>query len=127
MFALPKLLLTVLLKRWMPASVSSLSRRVLSRLIDAEAQELNPWLRDDLRIARLTVAYAARGEAVLCSPDVLASYMVLGLHPQKVWPAIQARSIALGPVCDVPKKPPQAVKTSGLKNDWRESRKLPRQ
>lgn len=94
----------------MPASVSSLSRRVLSRLIDAEAQELNPWLRDDLRIARLTVAYAARGEAVLCSPDVLASYMVLGLHPQKVWPAIQARSIALGPVCDVPKKPPQAVK-----------------
>gem|GEM_PF-5155450 len=73
----------------MPLRVPPLVRRILSRLIDAETQETDPWLRDDLQIARLTVAYAARGEAVLCSPDVLASYAVLGLHPEKVWPAIQ--------------------------------------
>jgi hypothetical protein len=101
----------------MPLPACSLSTRVVTRLTEAEAQERDPWLRDDLRIARLTVAYAANGEATLCSPDVLASYMVLGLHPDKVWPAIQARRKALlGPLyrevlgaAPVPKKPPQAV------------------
>ncbi len=72
------------------------------------------WLRDDLKIARLTVLYAATGEAVLCSPHVLASYAVLGLHPEKVWPAIQARRLALwGPLFQAeapPKKPAQSVK-----------------
>jgi hypothetical protein len=95
-------------KRTIPALV----RRILFRLSAAEAQEVDPWYRDDLRIARLTVAYAARGEAVLCSPQVLATYSVLGLHPDKVWPAMQVRHEALGfsdaPV--VPKKPPQSVK-----------------
>jgi hypothetical protein len=93
-------------------TIPAIVRRVLDRLSAAEAQELNPWLRDDLRIARLTVAHAARGDAVLCSPDVLASYTVLGLHPEKVWPAIEARRKALGPL-DVPgvrKKPPRSVK-----------------
>jgi hypothetical protein len=77
----------------------SLSARVLTRLTSAEAEEVNPWLCDDLRIARLTVAHAARGDAVLCSPQVLASYAVLGLHPEKVWPAIRARRDALGSLC----------------------------
>src|SRR5579872_3204523 len=98
----------------MPLPAPSLTERVLARLAEAEAEELNPWLRDDLRIARLTVAYAASGEAVLCSPHELASYMVLGLHPEKVWPAIQAREKALcGPLFEsgaAPKKPPQSVK-----------------
>jgi hypothetical protein len=94
----------------------SLSTRVLSRLISAEAQEPDPWLRDDLKIARLTVVHAARGDAVECSADVLASYEVLGLHPEKVWPAIQRRRKALlGPLCEnvsatPPKKPAQSVK-----------------
>jgi hypothetical protein len=99
-----------------PLPARSLSARVLFRLISAEAQESDPRLRDDLRIARLTVAYAAHGDAVLCSPHVLASYMVLGLHPEKVWPAIQARRKALGPCDDVlrvPKKPAQSVKLWG--------------
>lgn len=84
------------------------------RLAEAEVCEPNPHYRDDLQIARLTVAYAASGEAVLCSPHVLASYMVLGLHPNRVWPAILARRKALGPLevagaPPVPKKPAQAV------------------
>ncbi len=95
----------------MPLPARSLSARVLARLISAEAEEPDPWLRDDLKIARLTVASAARGEAVLCSPHVLASYAVLGLHPEKVWPAIQARRNALGPLSEAPpKKPAQSVK-----------------
>ncbi len=99
----------------MPLRVHPLIPRILSRLSDAEALEPDPWYRDDLRIARLTVAHAARGDAVLCGPHVLASYEVLGLHPEKVWPAIQARRKALGSLCDVadalpPKKPAQSVK-----------------
>lgn len=91
-----------------------LARRVIARLAHAEDCELNPHYRDDLRIARLTVAFAASGEARLCSPDVLASYTVLGLHPSKVWPAICARREALGgPLRTAgapPKKPAQSVK-----------------
>ena len=101
----------------MPLPAESFSARVLARLTASEAQEIDPWRRDDLRIARLTVAFAANGAAVLCSPFVLASYMVLGLHPEKVWPAILARREALGPFClevlgapPIPKKPAQSVK-----------------
>lgn len=87
--------------------------RILSRLSQFQADEPDPWLRDDLQIASLIVAHAARGDAVLCTPDVLASYEVLGLHPNKVWPAIQARHEALGDISEppaVPKKPPRSVK-----------------
>jgi hypothetical protein len=99
----------------MPARIHSLVHRILSRLASAEAYEINPWLRDDIRIARLTVLHAARGDAVECSPHVLSSYEVLGLHPDRVWPAIQARREAVGwppfeEVCDAPKKPSQSVK-----------------
>lgn len=87
------------------------SQRVLSRLASAEASEPNLWYRDDLRIARLIVAHAARCDAVLCTPHVLASYEVLGVHPEKVWPAIVARRDALGQIFDLPpKKPAESVK-----------------
>jgi|SRR5579862_942117 len=104
----------------MPAT--RLSARVIARLIEAEACEPNPHYVDDLRIARLTVAYAASGEAVLCTPHVLASYMVLGLHPERVWPAICARREALrGRESDAPpKKPAQSVKLWFEKNERRE-------
>ena len=97
----------------MPVRIPPLSLRILSRLETAEAQEPDLWLRDDLRIARLTVIHAARGDAVECSPEVLASYEVLGLHPEKVWPAILAQRNALGPLEATgapPKKPAQSVK-----------------
>jgi hypothetical protein len=86
-----------------------LSARVIARLVQAEACEVNPHYRADLRIARLTVAYAARGEAVLCSPFVLACYMTLGVHPDFVWPKIQERRRALEKFSGwelPPKKPP---------------------
>jgi hypothetical protein len=92
-----------------------LVRRILLRLDDAIAHESDLWLRDDHKIAKLTVLYAATGEAEICGPYVLASYEVLGTHPEKVWPKILARRKALGfeevsGAAPVPKKPPQSVK-----------------
>lgn len=74
----------------------SLSERILARLWQAEIREINPHFRDDYRIAWITVLNAARG---LRDPHLLATYAVLGLHPDKVWPAIVARRKAqLGPL-----------------------------
>jgi hypothetical protein len=91
-----------------------LSERILSRLERAEAHEPNPHLQADYRIAWITVIRASRGELW---PHVTATYEVLGLHPDKVWPAILARRKALlGPLYEAfygvslpPKKPPQSA------------------
>jgi len=104
---------------------SSLSARVTARLVQAEHCEPNPHYQDDLRIARLIVAYASSGEAVLCTPHELASYMVLGLHPDKVWPAIQARRRAIGLINEEfsggklpPKKPPRPAVAVSQQKLW---------
>lgn len=70
----------------------SLVERILRRIWQAELAETNPHRRDDLRIAWITVRYAAQEYA---QPHVAASYAVLGLHPNKVWPAIVARRTKL--------------------------------
>lgn len=116
------------------ALFSSLSQRILCRLLEAEACELNPHYRDDYRIARIAVSYAASGEYKLCSPHVAASYTVLGLHPEKVWAAIVARrkavcgaafSLWFGQGGDrledvsVPKKPPRSERF-----EWEEWQRL---
>lgn len=102
----------------LPLANSSLSERVLARLNQAEDREPNVWFRDDIRIAWITVLRAARGEAI---PHVTATYAVLGLHPDKVWPAIMARRRAqLGTLYEAfypfetapPKKPSASVKRS---------------
>jgi hypothetical protein len=96
------------------ASASKLVQRVLSRLERAEWHEPNPHFQDDYRIAWITVLRAFRGELLA---HVSASYAVLGLHPDKVWPAIlERRKALLGPLfpqekffgADPPKKPPQS-------------------
>lgn len=66
--------------------------RVLIRLEQAEKHELNPHLRDDIRIAWITALYAHRGNP---QPAIDATYRVLGIHPDKVWPAIVARRKAM--------------------------------
>jgi hypothetical protein len=109
-----------------------LTQRILLRLGEAERLEPNAHYRDDYQIARLTLLHASRGDAVACSPLVLASYEVLGLHPDKVWPARVARQKAqLGAdyakwigeesalLALPPKKPPQPV---GGKARWAEKR-----
>lgn len=97
----------------MREKASRLSLRICDYLSRAEAKEIDPWMRDDLRIALITTLRAARGER---NPHVSATYTVLGLHPDKVWPAIEARRRAqLGNLYDnffggasSPKKPVQS-------------------
>jgi hypothetical protein len=93
----------------------AIARRVLSRLEDAELREVNPHFQADYRIAWITVLRASRGEL---GAAISASYAVLGLHPEKVWPAIvERRKAQLGmlyeEICGVtlpPKKPAQSVR-----------------
>ena len=88
-----------------------LTERVLSQLECAELQESNPHFQDDYRIAWITALRAGRGEA---DAYVSATYAVLGLHPEKVWPAILERRAALLGNLAVqglpPKKPSQSEK-----------------
>lgn len=96
---------------------NSLTQRVLYRLERAEIREINPHFQDDYRISWITVLYASRGER---EPHVAATYAVLGLHPDKVWPAILERAKSmLGSDYDKffpmdtassPKKPVQSVR-----------------
>lgn len=74
---------------------ASLVERILARLESAERHEVYPHLQDDYRIAWITVLNAARGDCLYCTPHVAATYAVLGLHPDKVWPAIVAYRKAL--------------------------------
>lgn len=66
--------------------------RILAYLADAEEREINPHFQDDWRIAWITVLRASEG---LLQPHVAATYTVLGLHPNRVWPAIVAHRKAL--------------------------------
>lgn len=68
------------------------SERVLAYLELSEKKETDPWLRDDIRIAWITVLYAASGNQ---QPHVDANYRVLGCHPLDVWPRIVARREAM--------------------------------
>lgn len=103
---------------------SSLTERILLRLERAERHEPNPHLQADYRIAWITVLRASRGELL---PHVSATYEVLGLHPDKVWPAILERRKALlgplyeeffgerAPVASPPKKPPRSARVGEWK------------
>jgi hypothetical protein len=96
-----------------------LTRRILLRLEQAEAREPNPHLQDDYRIAWITVLNASRGQR---EPHVSASYTVLGLHPEKVWPSMVARRRAdtgadydkFFPSTDAPSSPKKPVRSVRL-------------
>lgn len=87
------------------------TERILLRLAEQEKAEPDVWLRDDIRIAWITVLYAARGYS---EPQVAATYQVLGLHPSKVFQAMLDRDQALlGPKQAIPpKKSPHSVSKS---------------
>jgi hypothetical protein len=96
------------------ASLPRIARRILFWLERAEWREPNPHFQDDYRIAWITVLRSARGERI---PHVSATYAVVGLHPDKVWPAIvERRKSLLGAAYESwygvklpPKKPSQSV------------------
>ena len=98
----------------------SLADRVLDYLARAECREIDPWLRDDLRIAWLTVFYAQ----TYPHPFAFAHYQILGIHPERLQASLEARRRAqLGPLYDLvmqttslpPKKP--AASVTGAANE----------
>lgn len=94
-----------------PHKGDTLTERVLARLIQSEAHEVNPHLRDDYRQSFITVTLAARGNTM---PFVVASYQMYGLHPDRVWPAILARREAmLGPTGEASPVPQNPMSLSG--------------
>lgn len=78
------------------------TERVLVHLERAEKKEIDPWLRDDVRIAWITVGWSQRGVPESAwhresSPHVAATYQVLHCLPDQVWPRIvAARKAKLG-------------------------------
>jgi hypothetical protein len=96
-----------------PGSTATLSvEGVLRHLEGAEKKESDPWLRDDIRIAWITVLEASRGNP---QPHIDATYRVLWIHPDKVWPAICARRAALLGSASSPKKPCAGTKAERRK------------
>ncbi len=102
---------------------SHLTQRILSRLETAEASEPNAHLRDDYRIAWITVLNASRGDL---RPALGATITVLGCHPDQVWANIvRQRQYLLGREfekfygegCCPPKKPARSVATFPLRAD----------
>jgi hypothetical protein len=105
------------------------TERVLDYLKKAEAKEIDPWLRDDIRIAWITTHWSQRGVPEWSwhrdqPPYVAATWQVLHCPPDEVWPRIVARRQAmLGAEyadffpADVsaPKKPCVGVRESGRK------------
>lgn len=75
-----------------PEKGDSVSERVLARLVQSEAHELNPHLRSDYHQAWLTVYYASLGNPIAF---IEASYRAVGCHPDKVWPRIVENRKAL--------------------------------
>lgn len=71
---------------------ASLVRRVIARLWQFEVREPDFSFQTDYRITYIALLFASRG---VKNPLVHASYLVLGLHPSKVWPSIVARRKAL--------------------------------
>ena len=80
----------------------NLAERVLVRLEEAEKKEIDPWLRDDIRIAWITTRWSQTGVPEWAwhrdsPPYVAATYQVLNCLPDEVWPRIVAtRKAQLG-------------------------------
>jgi hypothetical protein len=96
------------------------TERVLAYLENAGKKEIDPWLRDDIRIAWITAKWSQHGVPEWSwhrnsLPYVAATYQVLNCHPDEVWPRILAeRKAKLGAAYEevwgapsVPKKPVQ--------------------
>jgi hypothetical protein len=75
-----------------PDKARSDADHVLAALIQLEAHEPNPHLRDDYREMFIAIRLGLKGDP---EPLVSASYRMFGLHPDKVYAAILARRKAL--------------------------------
>lgn len=78
------------------------SERILSYLASAEQDEEDVWLRDDIRIAWITVLYAANDRP---TPWEWAFNRVIGGHPSKVIPILVERRQKHAELALPPRKP----------------------
>jgi hypothetical protein len=103
--------------------------RVLLYLDDVQKKETDPWLRDDIRIAWITIKWAGEGVPEWAwhreaGPYAAATFQVLGCLPDQVWPFIvSARHAKLGSLYATiwgeessPRKPVQSVQLKPRKN-----------
>lgn len=72
------------------------TERVLVYLEQAEKKEIDPWLRDDYRIAWITTKWSQHGVPDWAwhrnsPPYTAATYQVLNCLPDEVWPRIVAK------------------------------------
>ena len=105
------------------------TERVLEYLESAQKKEIDPWLRDDYRIAWITTSWALEGVPEWAwhadrGPHAAATFQVLGCLPDQVWPFIvSARHAKLGSLYATiwgeqssPRKPVQSVQLKPRKN-----------
>jgi hypothetical protein len=87
-----------------PDKADAVFDRILAQLVLSEAREPDVHLRDDYRIAWLTVRFCQTGECNFkqhdgsiksYSPYVYATFKVLGCHPDQVFSRMQQRRQAL--------------------------------
>ena len=76
------------------------TERILLHLEKAEKTEIDPWYRDDLRIAWITTHWSQRGIPswslhANATPYVAATWQVLHCHPDQVFPELSARRMAM--------------------------------
>jgi len=100
------------------------TERVLLYLDGVQKKEIDPWLRDDIRIAWITIKWAGEGVPEWAwhreaGPYAAATFQVLGCLPDEVWPNIVATRRAKfgslyatfwGAEISSPRKPVQSVK-----------------
>lgn len=98
------------------------TERVLLQLEASEKKEIDPWLRDDIRIAWITTHWSQHGIPSwslhgYATPYVAATWQVLHCAPDEVWPRIvQQREAKLGALygkvwgtASSPRKPVRSV------------------
>ncbi len=102
-----------------------LTEKVLKHLEQSEKTEIDPWYRDDLRIAWITALWSQRGVPAWSlhanqPAYVAATWQVLHCHPDQVWPRIlAAREGRLGKIhsqffAGAPSSPRKPVRSVGI-------------
>lgn len=71
-----------------PEELAAELRPIVDYLLWARDAEIEPWFRDDYQIALRTCLNLGKG---VPRPFAVACRETLGLHPDKVWPAIVER------------------------------------
>lgn len=91
-----------------PKDRNSPTERILAQLIQSEAREVCPHLRDDYRQTFISISKFSKGEfETYWDAFVATSYAMYGLHPDKLFDKILARRAWMLGATNVVKFPPK--------------------